>query len=143
MNLTSMNNRYNSIRNVVYGKNGAVATSTPIAAQAGLETLKKGGNAVDAAIATAACLTVVEPTGCGIGGDAYALVWIEEEKKLYGLNSSGFAPEKMELEEYEGMDSMPKYGFGAVTVPGIPAAWRRGQRRRAVFLSVQSVVVAG
>lgn len=123
MNFNSKNNKYNSIRNVVYGKNGAVATSTPIAAQAGLEILKKGGNAVDAAIATAACLTVVEPTGCGIGGDAYALVWIDKDKKLYGLNSSGFAPEKMKLEEYEGMESMPKYGFGAVTVPGIPAAW--------------------
>lgn len=123
MNFTSRENKYNSIRNVVYGKNGAVSTSTPIAAQAGLEILKKGGNAVDAAIATAACLTVVEPTGCGIGGDAYALIWIEEEKKLYGLNSSGFAPEKMKLEEYEGMKSMPKYGFGAVTVPGIPAEW--------------------
>lgn len=123
MNFTSMKNRYNSIRNVIYGKNGVVATSTPIAAQAGLDILKKGGNAVDAAVATAACLTVVEPTGCGIGGDAYALVWIEEEKKLYGLNSSGFAPEKMKLEEYKGMTSMPKYGFGAVTVPGIPAAW--------------------
>lgn len=123
MNFTSMNNRYNSIRNVVYGINGVVATSTPIAAQAGLDVLKKGGNAVDAAVATAACLTVVEPTGCGIGGDAYALVWIEKEKKLYALNSSGFAPEKMKVEEYEGLNSMPKYGFGAVTVPGIPAAW--------------------
>lgn len=123
MNFTSINNRYNSIRNVVYGKNGAVATSTPIAAQAGLEILKQGGSAVDAAVATAACLTVVEPTGCGIGGDSYALVWIEEEKKLYGLNSSGFAPENMKIEEYEGMEKMPKYGFGSVTVPGIPAAW--------------------
>lgn len=123
MNFTSINNRYNSIRNVVYGKNGAVATSTPIAAQAGLEILKQGGSAADAAVATAACLTVVEPTGCGIGGDSYALVWIEEEKKLYGLNSSGFAPENMKIEEYEGMEKMPKYGFGSVTVPGIPAAW--------------------
>ena len=123
MNFASRKNKYNSIRNVVYGKNGVVATSTPIAAQAGLDILKKGGNAIDAAIATAACLTVVEPTGCGIGGDAYALVWIEKEKKLYGLNSSGFAPEKMRLEEYDEMESMPKYGFGAVTVSGIPGAW--------------------
>ena len=129
MNFTSSKNKYNSIRNVVYGKNGVVATSTPIAAGAGLDILKKGGNAVDAAIATAACLTVVEPTGCGIGGDAYALVWIEKEKKLYGLNSSGFAPERMKLEEYEGMTSMPKYGFGAVTVPGIPAAWAELNRK--------------
>ncbi|MCR1821166.1 gamma-glutamyltransferase [Terrisporobacter muris] len=129
MNFTSSKNKYNSIRNVVYGKNGAVATSTPIAAGAGLDILKKGGNSVDAAIATAACLTVVEPTGCGIGGDAYALVWIEKEKKLYGLNSSGFAPERMKLKEYEGMTAMPKYGFGAVTVPGIPAAWAELNRK--------------
>ena len=129
MNFTLRKNKYNSIRNVVYGKNGVVATSTPIAAQAGLDILKKGGNAVDAAIATAACLTVVEPTGCGIGGDAYALIWIEKEKKLYGLNSSGFAPERMKLKEYEGMTSMPKYGFGAVTVPGIPAAWAELSRK--------------
>ena len=123
MNFNSTNNRYKSIRNVIYSKNGAVATSTPIAAQAGLEILKKGGNAIDAAIATAACLTVVEPTSCGIGGDAYALIWIEKEKKLYGLNSSGFAPERMKIEAYEGLDIMPKYGFKTVTVPGIPAAW--------------------
>lgn len=123
MNFYSSKNRYESIRNVVYSKNGAVATSTPIAAQAGLEILKKGGNAIDAALSTAACLTVVEPTGCGVGGDAYAIVWIEKEKKLYALNSSGFAPEKMTAEEYEGLEVMPKYGFKAVTVPGIPAAW--------------------
>lgn len=123
MNLNSTNNRYSSIRNSIYCQNGAVATSTPIAAQVGLEILKKGGNAVDAAVATAATLTVVEPTGCGIGGDAYALVWIEKEKKLYGLNSSGFAPEAMKIEEYENEKEMPRYGFKTVTVPGIPAAW--------------------
>lgn len=123
MKFNAYQHKYSSIRNVVYAKNGAVATSTPLASQAGLEILKKGGNAVDAAVATAATLAVVEPTSNGIGGDAYALVWIEEEKRLYGLNSSGFAPENMELKNYNNMKEMPKYGFGAVTVPGIPAAW--------------------
>ena len=123
MKFNAYQHKYSSIRNVVYAKNGAVATSTPLASQAGLEILKKGGNAVDAAVATAATLAVVEPTSNGIGGDAYALVWIEEEKRLYGLNSSGFAPENMELKNYNNMKEMPKYGFGSVTVPGIPAAW--------------------
>ncbi|MGO0862219.1 gamma-glutamyltransferase, partial [Clostridioides difficile] len=112
MRFDAHQHKYPSIRNVIYAKNGAVATSTPLASQAGLEILKKGGNAVDAAVATAATLSVVEPTSNGIGGDAYALVWIEEEKRLYGLNSSGFAPERMELKNYNNMKEMPKYGFG-------------------------------
>ncbi|MCI1113709.1 gamma-glutamyltransferase, partial [Stenotrophomonas maltophilia] len=79
-----------------YAKNGMVATSQPLAAQAGLDILKKGGNAIDAAIATAACLTVVEPTSNGIGGDAFALVWVKDE--LYGLNASGPAPQSISIE---------------------------------------------
>ena len=81
---------YPSRRNVVYGKKGMVATGNPLAAQVGLEILKKGGNAIDAAIATAVTLTVVEPTSNGIGGDAFALVWTGG--KLHGLNSSGPSP---------------------------------------------------
>ena len=77
---------------MVFAKKGMVATSQPLAAQAGLEILKKGGNAIDAAIATAACLTVVEPTSNGIGGDAFALVW--SKGKLHGLNASGPSPAK-------------------------------------------------
>ena len=123
MKFDVLENRYNSIRNVMYATRGAVATSNPIAAQAGLDIMKKGGNAIDAAVATAAALTVVEPTSNGIGGDAFSLVWIESEKKLYGLNSSGFAPERMKTENYKDMKEMPKYGFKAVTVPGIPASW--------------------
>jgi gamma-glutamyltranspeptidase/glutathione hydrolase len=100
-----------------------VATSQPLAAQAGVDILKKGGNAIDAAIATAACLTVVEPTSNGIGGDAFALVWTKG--KLHGLNSSGPAPANISIEKIKeaGYESMPKHGWLPVTVPGVPAAW--------------------
>lgn len=129
MNFNVLSNRYKSERNVMYAKSGAVATSNPQAAQAGLDILRKGGNAVDAAVATAAALAVTEPTSNGIGGDAYSLVWIESEKKLYGLNSSGFAPELMTKEAYKGLEKMPRHGFGAVIVPGIPAAWAELNRK--------------
>lgn len=114
---------YPSKRNVVYGRKGMVATGNPLAAQAGLEILKKGGNAIDAAIATAATLTVVEPTANGIGSDAFALVWTKG--KLHGLNASGPAPQKMTLEALQkrGFDKMPVLGTLPVTVPGTPAAW--------------------
>lgn len=114
---------YTSLRNVVCARNGMVATSQPLAAQAGLDILKKGGNAVDAAIATAACLTVVEPTSNGIGGDAFALVWMNDQ--LYGLDSSGPAPRNISIEELknQGYSKMPKFGWVPVTVPGAPAAW--------------------
>lgn len=114
---------YPSIRMPVYAHNGMVATSQPLAAQAGLEVLKKGGNAIDAAIATATCLTVVEPTSNGIGGDAFALVWTNG--KLYGLNASGYAPQRLSLETFKqkGFDRMPEVGWEPVTVPGAPAAW--------------------
>ncbi len=120
---------YPSSRSVVHATQGMVATSTPLAAQAGLDMLKKGGNAIDAAIATAACLTVVEPTSNGIGGDAFALVWFNNQ--LHGLNSSGFAPEKMTIEAIHqlGHTKMPHSGFIPVTVPGVPAAWVALNRR--------------
>lgn len=123
-------NPYNSQRNVVYGQKGMVATSQPLAAQAGLQILKEGGNAIDAAIATAACLTVVEPTSNGIGADAFALVWVKG--KLHGLNASGQAPEKMTVEAvnkagYE--KEIPKYGLIPVTVPGAPGAWAELSRK--------------
>ncbi|HWJ76626.1 MAG TPA: gamma-glutamyltransferase family protein [Niallia sp.] len=116
-------NPYPSKRNTVYAKKGMVATSQPLAAQAGLDMLKQGGNAIDAAIATAACLTVVEPTSNGIGGDAFALVWINN--KLHGLNSSGPSPQYISIEAVRkaGYTEMPKYGLTPVTVPGTPAAW--------------------
>jgi gamma-glutamyltranspeptidase / glutathione hydrolase len=114
---------YPSKRMLVYAKNGMVAASQPLAAQAGLDILKKGGNAIDAAIATAACLTVVEPTSNGIGGDAYALIWYKGE--LYGLNASGFAPRKSSIDSIKkaGHQQMPSTGWLSVTVPGAPGGW--------------------
>src|SRR5690606_993395 len=109
---------HSNTRHSTYGKKGMVATSQPLAAQAGLEILKKGGNAIDAAIATAACLTVVEPTSNGIGGDAFALVWTKDE--LHGLNSSGKAPKAISIDAVKeaGHDEIPTHGWIPVTVPG-------------------------
>ena len=123
MNFDPNFNPYPSHRNVTYGKNGMVATSQPIAAQVGLDILKKGGNAIDAAIATAACLSVVEPTSNGIGGDAFAIVWTKG--RLYGLNASGPAPKSISIEKVKelGHEKMPTLGWIPVTVPGTPAAW--------------------
>jgi gamma-glutamyltranspeptidase/glutathione hydrolase len=114
---------YPSQRNVTIARNGAVATSQPLAAQAGLSILRKGGNAIDAAIATAACLTVVEPTSNGIGSDAFALVWTAG--RLHGLNASGPAPQEISIAKLKelGYTEMPKFGMIPVTVPGAPAAW--------------------
>ncbi|MGM0896590.1 MAG: gamma-glutamyltransferase family protein [Bacillota bacterium] len=116
-------------RHTVFGKKGMVATSQPLAAQTGLEILKKGGNAIDAAIATAATLTVVEPTSNGIGGDAFALVWIKGE--LHGLNASGPSPQELTIEavKAKGHDKMPTHGLVPITVPGVPAAWAELSKR--------------
>jgi len=98
-----------------------VATSQPLAAQAGLEMLRRGGNAVDAAVATAAALTVVEPTSNGIGSDNFALIWMNG--RLHGLNASGRAPMGLKRSDYEGLDSVPLYGWEAVTTPGAVSGW--------------------
>lgn len=118
-----------SYRPPVFARNGMVATSQPLAAQAGLDILKRGGNAIDAAIATAASLTVLEPTSNGIGGDAFALVWTEG--KLHGLNASGPAPQSISIDALKarGYERMPDYGPVPVTVPGAPAAWAELSRR--------------
>ena len=79
-------------RSVVMARHGMVATSHPLAAEAGLDVLKKGGSAVDAAIAANAMLGVVEPMSCGLGGDLFAIVWDAKSQKLYGLNASGRSP---------------------------------------------------
>ena len=114
---------YPSQRRVTFSTGGMVCTSQQLAAQAGLDMLKKGGNAIDAAIATAACLTVVEPCSNGIGGDAFAQVWTKDG--LFGLNSTGFCPQLLNADVIRkaGYDKMPRLGFYPQTVPGLPAAW--------------------
>ncbi|MBD2774824.1 gamma-glutamyltransferase family protein [Iningainema sp. BLCCT55] len=103
------------------GTRGAVATSQPLAAMAGMEMLCSGGNAVDAALAMAVALTVVEPTANGIGSDAFAIVW---DGQLHGLNGSGKSPQNLTLEEFSGLNAVPEIGWRAVTVPGAVSAWR-------------------
>ena len=113
--------RYPSRRGLVYGTRGMVATSQPLAAQAGLDMLKKGGNAVDAAIAAAACMTVVEPTSNGLGSDSFTQVWMDG--KLYGLNASGYSPKSLDAETVRalGHKTMPRRGWIPVMVPGAVA----------------------
>ena len=114
---------YPSKRQCVFAKNGMVATSQPLAAQAGLDILKKGGNAIDAAIATAACLTVVEPTSNGIGSDCFAVVWMQNA--LYGLNASGYAPKNISIDQLQalGYEKIPTHGMIPITIPGTPKGW--------------------
>jgi gamma-glutamyltranspeptidase/glutathione hydrolase len=129
MNYDALDHPYPSRRMTTYAKKGMVATSQPLAAQAGLDILKKGGNAIDAAIATAAALTVLEPTSNGIGSDAFALVWTKGE--LHGLNSSGPAPKSISIEALKkaGIEEIPKHGLIPVTVPGAPGAWAELSKR--------------
>jgi gamma-glutamyltranspeptidase/glutathione hydrolase len=111
---------YPSQRMPILARN-VVATSQPLAGLAGLRMLLKGGNAVDAALATAITLTVVEPTGNGIGSDAFAILW--DGSKLHGLNASGRSPEGWTLDRFTGRSAMPTKGWDAVTVPGAVSAW--------------------
>jgi len=112
-------------RSVVLGQNGMVATSHPLATQIGLDILKDGGNAIDAAIAANAALGLMEPTGCGIGGDLFAIVWDAKTQKLCGLNASGRSPQALTLDYFEsqGMDKIPSHGPLPVSVPGAVDGW--------------------
>ncbi len=121
---------YASRRRVVHAKRGMVCTSQPLAAQAGLTILQQGGNAIDAAIATAICQTIVEPTNNGLGSDCFALVWTGG--KLHGLNGSGYAPQRLTPEAVAASgvtERMPLRGWEAVTVPGAPSAWAELHKR--------------
>ena len=123
--------RYASKRNVVYARRGMACTSVPQGAQIGLDMLKAGGNAVDAAVAMAAAMPLLEPTGNGLGSDCFALVWMEKEQRLYGLNASGRAPAALDAQTVRdlGFDSMPTEGWIPTMVPGAPAGWAELNRR--------------
>ncbi len=116
---------FDSRRSTVVAKNGMVATSQPLAAVAGLRVLMQGGNAVDAAICSAAVLGVVEPVSTGVGGDMFALVWDQSEKKVRAINGSGRAPAAASLEELasKGFRRMPEFGVHSITVPGAVSGW--------------------
>lgn len=113
-------------RSEVLAQNGMVATSHPLASQVGLDILKKGGSAVDAAIAANAVLGLMEPTGCGIGGDLFAIVWSAKEQKLFGLNASGRSPKALDLSYFQDkkISKIPAYGPLPVTVPGCVHGWQ-------------------
>lgn len=120
----------------VMAQHGMVTTSQPLAAQSGLQILRTGGNAIDAAVAAAAVLNVVEPMNTGLAGDLFAIVYVAREKKLYALNASGMAPTGATLEHYNSLgyradpanwgpgSGMPGYGILTVTVPGAAWGWQ-------------------
>ncbi|MGM0945743.1 MAG: gamma-glutamyltransferase [Bacteroidota bacterium] len=112
-------------RSEILAQNGMAATSQPLATQAALDILKKGGSAMDAAIAANAMLGLVEPHACGIGGDIFAIVWDAKSKKLYGLNGSGRAPASLTMEIFKekGLDYAPLLGPLPISVPGCVDGW--------------------
>ena len=121
-------NPYPSVRIPLFARN-VVSTSHPLAAQAGVKMLYQGGSAVDAAVAAAAVITLVEPVSCGLGGDAFAIVW--HEGKAHGLNASGHSPMAWNLDYFaskygkddQGRANRPKRGVDSITVPGVVAGW--------------------
>jgi gamma-glutamyltranspeptidase/glutathione hydrolase len=112
-------------RSEVLAKNGMAATSQPLATQAALRILQKGGSAMDAAIAANAVLGLVEPASCGIGGDIFAIVWDAKTEKLYGFNGSGRSPQSLDIDYFmeKGMKSIPLFGPLAVSTPGTVDGW--------------------
>ena len=112
-------------RSDVLATNGMAATSHPLATQVALDILKAGGSAIDAAIAANATLGLMEPTGCGIGGDLFAIVWDAKTEQLYGLNGSGRSPQNLTLDYFrkQGMDKIPAFGPLPVSVPGAVDGW--------------------
>ena len=122
---------YASRRNVVFARKGMACSCVPLASQVGIDTMKRGGNAMDAAIAMAVTLPLVEPTCNGLGSDCFALIWSAKDKKLYGLNGSGVAPMALSAQRVRemGYEQMPVNGWLPTMVPGAPAAWAALRRR--------------
>ena len=118
-------------RSVVIAQHGMAATSQPLATQIALDILKKGGNAIDAAIAANAALGLMEPTGSGMGGDLFAIVWDAKTQKLYGLNASGWSPKSLTLQYFKdnGYEYIPPHGPLPVTVPGCVDGWNELHKR--------------
>ena len=128
-NADRVTGKTHATRSEVIAANGMVATSQPLATQIGLQVLKDGGNAIDAAIAANAALGLMEPTGNGIGGDLYAIIWHAKSAKLYGLNASGRSPQSLTLEKLKNelsvlkRDDIPPYGMLPISVPGTVDGW--------------------
>src|SRR5512137_2375869 len=116
-------------RSEVIAQHGMVCTSHPLASQVGLDVLKAGGSAVDAAIAANAALGLMEPVSCGIGGDLFAIVWSAKDKKLYGLNASGRSPLGLSFDQMQaelaklGRTTIPSRGVLPISVPGCVDGW--------------------
>ena len=122
---------FNSRRSNLAARNGMVATTQPLAAMAGVRMMMRGGNAVDAAVAAAAALNVVEPHSTGVGGDAFALVWRADERRVLALNASGRAPAAASVDELlgKGMAAIPPTSAYSVTTPGGVGGWQAALER--------------
>lgn len=122
---------YASRRNVVYATKGMAASTSPTVASTGVEIMKAGGNAMDAAVAMASLIPLVEPTGNGLGADCFALVWSAKEGKLFGLDGSGISPKGIsaDIVKAAGHDVVPFEGWLPTMVPGAPSAWAQLRRR--------------
>ena len=131
-------------RSEVIAQHGMIATSQPLATQIGLDILKAGGSAVDAAIAANAALGLMEPTGNGMGGDLFAIVWDPETQRLHGLNASGRSPFSLTLKELKsrGLESIPAHGPLPVSVPGLGVERTASCRRALQAAAISAVRIA-
>ena len=119
------NGRPFATRSEVIARHGMAATSQPLATMVAIDVLKRGGSAVDAAIAANAVLSLMEPTGCGLGGDLFAIVWDAKSQKLHGLNASGRSPAGLTAQEFQkrGLSRIPSLGVLPISVPGCVDGW--------------------